>query len=48
MADETTEIQGNVVESHPGAEHNRLLLEWQAPEFIRHAKSKNGMWQRAS
>ena len=41
MADEKTEIQGDVVESHPGAEHNRLLLEWQTPEFIRHAKSKN-------
>jgi hypothetical protein len=41
MADEKTEIQPEIVESHPGAEHNKLLLEWQAPEFIRHAKNKN-------
>lgn len=33
--------EGEVVESHPGAEHNRLLLEWQPPEFVRHPKGKN-------
>ena len=25
---------------HPGAHHNKLLFEWQAPEFINHHKSK--------
>ena len=25
--------------SHPGAYHNKLLLEWKAPEFISHPKS---------
>lgn len=35
------EIETDVGESHPGAEHNRLLLEWQAPEFIHHAKGRN-------
>jgi len=32
--------------SHPGAEHNLLLLEWQAPEFVRYVKGKN--WYMAA
>ncbi len=41
MADQTIEPQTEIIESHPGAEHNRLLLEWRTPEFVRHAKGKN-------
>ena len=41
MTDEKPEIQQEIIESHPGADHNKLLLEWQAPEFVRQAKNKN-------
>ncbi len=40
MADTNLETQTGSAESHPGAEHNRLLLEWQAPEFVKHEKGK--------
>ena len=35
------EAETQIIETHPGAEHNKLLLEWQAPEFIKHEKSQN-------
>jgi len=41
MTDEKPEIEQEIVEPHPGAEHNKLLLEWQAPEFVRQAKNRN-------
>jgi len=41
MTDEKIETRQEIVESHPGADHNKLLLEWKAPEFVRQAKSRN-------
>jgi hypothetical protein len=40
MADTNPANPNETSESHPGAEHNRLLLEWQAPEFVKHEKGK--------
>ena len=41
MNNETlTQTDEGVVNTHPGAAHNKLLLAWRAPEFISHPKSK--------
>lgn len=41
MPDETQKNKTAWEEAeHPGAHHNKLLLEWKAPEFISHPKGK--------
>ena len=41
MNNETlTRTDEGVIDTHPGAVHNKLLLAWRAPEFISHPKSK--------
>jgi hypothetical protein len=37
--EETNATPVEIVESHPGADQNRLVLEWKAPEFIRPPKT---------
>jgi uncharacterized membrane protein YobD (UPF0266 family) len=46
MAEEKMETPIEIVETHPGADQNRLLLEWQTPEFVKHEKGRT--WYMAA